>query len=171
MGAGGREHALAWSLSRSAQLSALYCAPGNAGTAALGTNLPLAATDIEGVLAAARQHRIDLVIVGPEDPLAAGMVDALAAAGIAAFGPTRAATEIEASKEFAKTLMQEAGVPTAQGRAFTDAADAHAYIDAALSEPPVIKANGLAAGQRRDRPGKHGGGPRRRGHVARRPVW
>ena len=147
VGGGGREHALAWSLSRSAQLSALYCAPGNAGTAALGTNLPLAATDIEGVLAAARQHRIDLVIVGPEDPLAAGMVDALAAAGIAAFGPTRAATEIEASKEFAKTLMQEAGVPTAQGRAFTDAADAHAYIDAALSEPPVIKANGLAAGK------------------------
>ena len=147
VGGGGREHALAWSLSRSAQLSALYCAPGNAGTAALGTNLPLAVTDITGVVAAATQHRIDLVVVGPEDPLAAGMVDALDAAGIAAFGPTRAAAEIEASKEFAKTVMQQAGVPCAQGRAFTDAAAAHTYIDTAFSDPPVVKADGLAAGK------------------------
>ncbi len=138
---------MAWALSRSPRVDAVFCAPGNAGTASLGTNLPVAADDIPGVLDTAREHKIDLVAVGPEDPLAAGMVDTLISAGFAAFGPTKAATRLEGSKWFAKEVMQRAGVTTADGRAFSDAAAAHTFIDETFLVPPVIKADGLAAGK------------------------
>ena len=147
VGSGGREHALAWALARSPRLTDLLCAPGNAGTAALGANLPIDAADIDALVHVAITHRVDLVVVGPEGPLAAGLVDALAARDIPAFGPTRAAAEIESSKQFAKQLMRQAGLPHAAGRAYRDAACAHAYIDHAFREPPVIKADGLAAGK------------------------
>ena len=157
VGGGGREHALAWGISQSPDCEALFCAPGNAGTAlllaasGLGENLALGAEDVSGVLEASRRQRIDFVIVGPEAPLAAGMVDALAAAGIRAFGPTRAAAELESSKRFGKEMMRQAGVRHAAGAAFQEPGPAHAYIDATFASdpggPPVIKADGLAAGK------------------------
>ena len=147
VGSGGREHALAWALARSPRITDLLCAPGNAGTAALGANLPIEAADLDALVHVAITHHVDLVVVGPEGPLAAGLVDALADRDIPAFGPTRAAAEIESSKQFAKQLMRQAGLPHAAGRAYRDAACAHAYIDHAFREPPVIKADGLAAGK------------------------
>ena len=146
VGNGGREHALLWKLVRSPAVGALYCAPGNAGTRALAESLPIRATDIPALVRAATDYRIDLVVVGPEDPLAAGLVDALAAAGIAAFGPTAAAARIESSKAFAKEVMAEAGVPT--GRAVV-ASDLPAALTAlsAFTLPVVLKADGLAAGK------------------------
>ena len=143
VGGGGREHALCWMLSRAA---AVFCAPGNPGTAEIATNLPLAPDHPEPLLDAVREHRIDLVVVGPEAPLAAGLVDRLAARRIPAFGPTAAAARIEASKAFAKGVMERARVPTAESRTFTDQAPALDYI-AGHPEPLVIKASGLAAGK------------------------
>ncbi|MXY80397.1 MAG: phosphoribosylamine--glycine ligase, partial [Chloroflexi bacterium] len=156
VGGGGREHALAWGVSRSPDCDALFCAPGNAGTAlllretGLGGNLPVDAEDVPGVVAAARAQAIDFVVVGPEAPLPAGMADALCAAGVLAFGPSRAAAEIESSKWFAKRTMREAGVPHAAGESFADPGAAHTFIDDTFppSGPvPVIKADGLAAGK------------------------
>jgi phosphoribosylamine---glycine ligase len=146
VGGGGREHALLWALRRDAPQATLFCLPGNAGTAALATNLPGQATDVALVVRAARAQRCDLVVVGPEAPLAAGLVDRLAAAGIPVFGPTAAAARIESSKAFAKDLMRRAGVPTAAARTFTDLEAALAYI-ARHEEPLVVKASGLAAGK------------------------
>lgn len=146
VGAGAREHALAWKLRQSPRLEALFVAPGNAGTATLATNLPIAATDIEGIVRAAREHRIDLVIVGPEDPLALGLVDRLAVEGIAAFGPSRRAAQIEASKAFAKEVMTAAGIPTAPYRVFDDPEAAEQHVRS-LSGPVVVKADGLAGGK------------------------
>ena len=146
IGNGGREHALAWKLSQSPRIGALFAAPGNAGTAELGTNLPIDAIDVPALVAAAKEHAIDLAVVGPEAPLAAGMVDALTAAGIQAFGPTRKAAEIESSKAFARSVMEAAGVRCAEGRAFDDRDEAAAYVRG-LNEPPVVKADGLAAGK------------------------
>lgn len=143
VGGGGREHALCWVLARSAQV---FCAPGNPGTAAVGTNLAISADDQPALLDAVRTHHIDLTVVGPEAPLAAGLADRLAAAGHPVFGPTAAAARIEASKAFAKALMQQAGIPTATAQSFTDPARALAYIDA-HAEPLVVKASGLAAGK------------------------
>lgn len=143
VGGGGREHALCWALSRAA---AVFCAPGNPGTATVGTNLPVGADDPSALIEACRANRIDLVVVGPEAPLAAGLVDRLTAQGIAAFGPTAAAARIEASKAFAKSLMAQAGVPTARTRTFTDAHEAQRYIRT-HAEPLVVKASGLAAGK------------------------
>lgn len=143
VGGGGREHALCWMLSRAA---AVHCAPGNPGTAEVATNLPIAADDEGPLIAAVREHRIDLVVVGPEAPLAAGLVDRLAAQRIPAFGPTAGAARIEASKAFAKDVLARAHVPTAESRSFTDQAAALAYI-AAHPEPLVVKASGLAAGK------------------------
>jgi phosphoribosylamine---glycine ligase len=145
-GGGGREHALCWAWHRDDPAAILFCAPGNAGTAPLTTNLPVAATDLDGLVAAVREHRIDLVVVGPEAPLAAGLVDRLLAAGRPVFGPTAAAARLEASKAFAKELMAAAGVPTAAGRTFTEDGAAQAYI-AGHAEPLVVKASGLAAGK------------------------
>ncbi len=143
VGSGGREHALCWALAPAARM---YCAPGNPGTATVGTNLPIAVTDHAGLLAAAREHDIDLTIIGPEGPLAAGLADAFRAAGRAVFGPSAAAARIEASKAYAKELMARAGVPTAASRTFTALAPALAYIDD-HPEPLVVKASGLAAGK------------------------
>ncbi len=146
VGSGAREHALAWKLRQSPKLTDLFVAPGNAGTAALGTNLPLKASDIEGLTGAAKEHRCELVVVGPEDPLARGLVDRLAVEGIAAFGPSQAAARIESSKAFAKELMQRHGIATARSAAFSNRTDARNHIET-LSDPPVVKADGLAAGK------------------------
>ncbi len=146
VGSGAREHALAWKLRRSSKLTDLFLAPGNAGTAALAQNLPLKAPDIEGLCRAAIDHHIDLVIVGPEDPLARGLVDRLSVQGIAAFGPSQAAARIESSKAFAKELMGRHGVPTGRAITFTSRIEACNYVES-LSVPIVVKADGLAAGK------------------------
>ena len=143
VGGGGREHALCWMLSRAA---AVFCAPGNAGTAEAATNLPIAPDQHDRLIDAVREHRIDLVVVGPEAPLASGLVDHLAARRIPAFGPAAAAARIEASKAFAKDVMARAGVATAESRTFTDQAAALTYI-AGHPEPLMVKASGLAAGK------------------------
>jgi len=145
LGSGGREHALAWKLSKSPALSALICAPGNPGTAALAENRPVAPDRPEAVAALAREARVDLVVVGPEAPLVAGVADAVRAAGIAVFGPDAAAARLEGSKAFAKEVMHAAGVRTAAGRAFTSVAEAEAWARARGSV--VVKADGLAAGK------------------------
>lgn len=146
VGSGGREHALAWKIRQSPRLDALYVSPGNAGTAAIADNLPVKANDIEGIVRVAREQRIDLVVVGPEEPLTLGLVDALTAADIAAFGPTKAAAELEASKVFAKELMVRHGIPTARHQSFDSMWEAGLYI-AEHKEPLVIKADGLTAGK------------------------
>ena len=146
VGGGGREHALLWALKRDAPQAKLFCLPGNAGTADLATNLPGKATDVEHVARAAREQRADLVVVGPEAPLEAGLADRLAKDGVPVFGPTAAAARIEASKAFAKELMTRQGVPTARFKTFTDFDAASRYI-AHHDEPLVVKASGLAAGK------------------------
>jgi phosphoribosylamine---glycine ligase len=146
VGGGGREHALLWALRRDAPQATLFCLPGNAGTATLATNLPGQATDVPHVVRTAYAQRCDLVVVGPEAPLAAGVVDRLAEANIPVFGPTAAAARIESSKAFAKELMRRHGVPTADARTFTDLESALAYIGH-HEEPLVVKASGLAAGK------------------------
>lgn len=148
IGNGGREHALAWSLLKSPRIQQLYCAPGNGGTAMLARcqNLAIAATDFPGLSAAVRQYAIDLVVVGPEVPLAQGITDVLQAQGVAVFGPTRAGAQLEASKSWAKALMLEAQVPTAQAVVFAQAEAAKAYVKT-QGAPIVIKADGLAAGK------------------------
>ena len=114
IGKGGREHAIAWKLSQSARISQLLCAPGNAGTSKIASNVPIPETDVDGLLSFATQHGIDFTVVGPEAPLAEGIVDRFQAAGLSIFGPSQAAARIESSKSFAKDLMARAGVPTAQ---------------------------------------------------------
>ena len=146
VGSGGREHAIAWRLAQDPEGHSLFCAPGNAGTAAVATNLPLKADDTAGIVAWAKAERPDLVVVGPEAPLVAGLVDALSAAGIAAFGPVAAGARIEGSKRFAKEVMDAAGVPTGKAETFTDAAKAKAALPS-FGLPVVIKADGLAAGK------------------------
>lgn len=146
VGSGGREHALVWKLAQSPLVSQLYCAPGNGGIAAQATCVPLADTDVAGLLAFARQEGIELTMVGGEDPLAAGVVDAFQAAGQRVFGPTAAAARIESDKIFAKRVMTAAGVPTAAYREFDDLAAALAYVDQ-CPIPTVVKAFGLAKGK------------------------
>ncbi|UCG31656.1 MAG: phosphoribosylamine--glycine ligase, partial [Phycisphaerales bacterium] len=146
VGGGGREHALAWKIAQSSRLSKLYCAPGNAGTAAVAENLPVYAEDLKALADAAEQHQIDLTIVGPEDPLAEGIADLFDRCSLPIIGPTRAAARIEADKAYAKTLMNRALVPTAEARIFDDYEHARAYVatrDSAL----VVKAAGLAKGK------------------------
>ena len=146
VGGGGREHALAWKLAQSPRLSQLFVAPGNAGTAGIAANVPIAASDIPALVEFARARRIDLTVVGPDDPLAAGIVDAFREAGLRVFGPTKAAAQIESSKALAKQLMQQSGVPTAQFATFDDYVQALAYIRR-QPHPLVIKASGLALGK------------------------
>lgn len=146
VGGGGREHAIVDALARSAKVEKIYCAPGNAGIAVQAECVPLKDTDVEGLLAFASAHSIDLTVVGPEAALAAGIVDRFRAAGLKIFGHTKAATAIESSKDFAKQLMVAAGVPTAAYRTFTDFEAALAYVKAG-SIPTVIKYDGLAAGK------------------------
>lgn len=148
VGGGGREHALTWMCARSGRADALFAAPGNAGMAEHATVLDIAATDAQALADAVRQYRIDLVIIGPDAALAAGVADACAAAGALAFGPTRAAARIESSKVFAKQLMDEAGIPTARWVAGTSA-DRQSLMDFARARQGkvAVKANGLALGK------------------------
>ena len=146
IGSGGREHALAWKLSASPLCDRLFTAPGNPGTAQCGTNAALDVADHAAVVAFCRAERIDFVVVGPEAPLVAGMVDDLAAAGIKAFGPRKAAARLEGSKAFTKDLCAEFGIPTAAYRRFTEAEPAKAYIRS-YGARVVVKADGLAAGK------------------------
>ena len=146
IGKGGREHAIAWKLSQSARISQLLCAPGNAGTAKIASNAPIPETDIDGLLTFVTQHGIDFTVVGPEVPLAEGIVNRFQQAGLSIFGPTKAAARIESSKSFAKDLMIRAGVPTARAEVFRDFDAAREYVKS-LSPPVVIKADGLAAGK------------------------
>ena len=146
VGGGGREHALVWKLSQSPLTTELFAAPGNAGTAALAINLPIAASDIDVLVAEAQSRDIDLVVVGPEVPLSLGLVDTLQAAGIRAFGPTKQAAQLEASKALAHEMMRECGIPAAASRAFSNLADAQEYVSS-LTPPIVVKADGLAAGK------------------------
>ncbi len=146
IGSGGREHALCHALARSPSLSKLFVLPGNAGTEKLGTNVPGSAEDIDLALTVARREAIDLTIVGPEDPLAAGIADAFHKAKLRVFGPTALATRLEADKTFAKQFMRQYAVPTADARTFTDFALARQYI-ATRDEPVVVKAAGLAKGK------------------------
>jgi len=146
VGGGGREHAIAWKLAQSKNLGKLYIAPGNAGTAQCGKNVPVGACEVDKLVDFARRHDVGLVIVGPEDPLAAGVVDACQAAHIKAFGPSAGAAKLEADKAFAKQLMRSCAISTAEGRVFERFGDAKAYI-ASRDEPVVIKAAGLAAGK------------------------
>ncbi len=146
IGSGGREHALAWALQRSPSCDKLLIAPGNPGTARCGTNVVLDVADHEAVIRFCRTLAVDFVVVGPEAPLVAGLVDDLEAAGIRAFGPTRASAQLEGSKAFTKDLCAEFGIPTAAYRRFTAAAPARAYLKE-HGAPVVVKADGLAAGK------------------------
>ena len=146
VGAGGREHALAWRLSSSPPVTEILTAPGNSGTAGLGENLPIADDDLDGILAAAESRAADLVVVGPEIPLAMGLADRLTAAGIPAFGPSQAAAQLEASKSFARDVMAAADVPGPGYRVFQSTSGALEYI-ATHDRPVVVKADGLAAGK------------------------
>jgi phosphoribosylamine--glycine ligase len=149
LGSGGREHAIAWRLSQSPLLGKLWVAPGNAGTGDLGENVEVRAAEPDAMLALAERVRADLVIVGPEDPLAAGVADRLTDAGIAVFGPSRAGAEIEWSKAYAKQLMASAGIATAGARGFEDAWEARDFARAIFAGglDCVVKADGLAAGK------------------------
>lgn len=146
VGSGGREHALAWKLAQDSAEPELYCAPGNAGTAELGWNVAIAATDVAGLRDWCVAERPDLVVIGPEAPLCDGLTDLLEAEGIRVFGPNRAAAELEGSKEFAKEVMAAAGVPTAAYASFTEVEAACAYVRK-RGAPIVVKADGLAAGK------------------------
>ena len=146
IGSGGREHALAWRLAQSPRVSRVYVAPGNAGTAQEEGLYNVALNSVDEWLRFAQQEPIDLTVVGPEAPLAAGVVDAFRAAGLKIFGPTRAAAELEGSKDFAKRFMERHHIPTAAFRTCDDAASAHETIDH-MGAPIVIKADGLAAGK------------------------
>ena len=146
VGSGGREHAITWRLSKDPVSHTLYCAPGNAGTATIATNLAISAEDIEGIVAWARENNPDLVVVGPEAPLVKGLVDALESVGIPAFGPVKDSARMEGSKKFAKEIMDAAHVPTGRAETFTDAEKAKAAL-AQYGLPVVIKADGLAAGK------------------------
>jgi phosphoribosylamine--glycine ligase len=146
LGSGGREHALAWKIASSPLLTRLWCAPGNAGIAREAACVALDVADHDAVIAFCKANAVDLVMVGPEAPLAAGIVDDLAAAGIRAFGPGRAAAQLESSKGFTKDLCRAHAIPTAAYERFSDAAGARAYV-AAKGAPIVVKADGLAAGK------------------------
>jgi phosphoribosylamine--glycine ligase len=146
VGKGGREHALCWRLHQSQTVWGLYCASGNPGINQLAEPVPISPMDFAGLVNFAREKKIDLVVVGPDDPLGAGIVDEFNAAGIRIFGPTRAAARIETSKSFAKSVMKAAGVPTAQYEVFDDPQAARRYVGS-LPAPIVVKADGLALGK------------------------
>lgn len=146
IGSGGREHALAWKLKQSPRLGKFYIAPGNGGTARLGENVPIGAMEFEKLAQFAMEKDIDLTVVGPDDPLAAGIVDYFTNSGLRIWGPSRAAAQLEASKAFSKTLMAEAGIPTAEFRIFTRYEEALAYVHE-KGAPIVVKASGLALGK------------------------
>jgi len=146
IGSGGREHALAWKLAQSELVTELVCAPGNAGIAEVADIVPVAADDIIGLLALVQRDEYDFVIVGPEQPLALGLVDALQDLGVKVFGPTEAAAQLEASKAFTKELCKRYNIPTAGYGVFKDLKEAKAYLKT-MKPPYVLKADGLAAGK------------------------
>ncbi len=146
VGGGGREHAIIWKLKQNPEIDELFCAPGNGGISKLATCVPIKATDIEGVVNFSKEHKIDFVMVAPDDPLVAGMVDALETAGIRAFGPAKAAAIIEGSKAFSKDLMKKYNIPTAGYAVFEASDEALRYLDT-CSAPIVVKADGLALGK------------------------
>ena len=146
VGGGGREHALAWKLHQSPRVEQIFCAPGNAGTVELGENVPIQPNDIRGLLHFAKEKQIGLTVVGPDDPLAAGVVDEFTKEGLRIFGPCKSAARLEASKIFAKRLMRCAGIPTAMAGVFDDSRRACRFVEQ-LHYPVVIKADGLAAGK------------------------
>ena len=146
VGGGGREHALAWRLKQSPRVTSIVCAPGNPGMKTLARCIPIKAEDIEGQVRLAKDERPNLVIIGPEAPLAMGLADKLREADIPVFGPSAKAAQLESSKGFSKDLMKECGVPTADYGRFTDASAAKAFLDK-FDAPFVLKADGLAAGK------------------------
>jgi phosphoribosylamine--glycine ligase len=146
IGGGGREHALVWKIAQSPLVERVFCAPGNAGTAAEATNVDIAADDIAALLAFAQRERIGLTVVGPEAPLVEGIVDRFAAAGLKAFGPSAAAARLEGSKSFCKEILDAARVPTAAYRTYAESAGAKEFARH-LGAPVVVKADGLAAGK------------------------
>ena len=146
IGSGGREHAIAWKVAQSPRLTKLYIAPGNAGTAACGENVLLDVNDHTMIVKSCKEKQIDLVIVGPEIPLAAGLADSLSIDGIRCFGPKQAAAQIETSKVFSKNFMARHHIPTARFATFDKITDAIKYLER-VNYPIVIKASGLAAGK------------------------
>lgn len=146
VGGGGREHALVWKLAQSPSADRIFCAPGNAGSETVAENIPLAPADVDGLVRFARENRIDLTVIGPDDALAEGIVDRFKAEELRVFGPRRTAAQLEASKIFAKELMMEAAIPTASARAFFSSNEALRFCDT-LTFPVVIKADGLALGK------------------------
>src|SRR5690606_3723359 len=148
VGAGGREHAIVWKLSRSERVDSIICAPGNPGIATLAECAPVQPLDIEALVELAQRERVGLVVVGPEDPLASGLADALIEAGVPVAGPRAAAARLEASKSFAKEIMAAAGVPTARAITVTNREDGITAIrEIGGDGPVVVKADGLAAGK------------------------
>ncbi|MCA9931146.1 MAG: phosphoribosylamine--glycine ligase, partial [Anaerolineales bacterium] len=148
VGSGGREHALVWKLAQSERVEQIFVAPGNAGTAVSATNIPIQANDVPKLVQFAQENNIGLTVIGPEVPLAAGVVDTFWAAGLTIFGPTQAAARLESSKAFAKAFMVKHGIPTAAAGTFTNYDDALTYVEAQHTAPGlVIKAGGLAAGK------------------------
>ncbi len=147
VGGGGREHALAWKIARSPLVETLFCAPGNAGTGLVAANVAVAADDAEGLAKLVKKEGVDLVVVGPEAPLVAGLADRLRKDGVAVFGPGRTGAQLEGSKIFAKNLMRKHGVPTAAARSFESMDMAREYLRSVQSFPIVVKADGLAAGK------------------------
>ena len=146
LGSGGREHALVWKLRQSPRVSAVFCAPGNAGIAQLATCVPLKITDHAALVQFAKDERIDLTVVGPDDALAAGIVDFFSAHGLRIFGPTQRAAQLDSSKVFAKDFMQRHGLPTARSGSFSDSIEAQKFCRT-MSYPLVVKADGLALGK------------------------
>src|SRR5881409_2735373 len=146
IGSGGREHALAWKLRQSPHAERIFCAPGNAGTVEIGENVAIPTSDLQALVRFAKENHVDLTAVGPDDPLAAGIVDLFAAEKLHAFGPTKLAARIEASKVFAKELMRAQKIPTAEAKIFSESSEALRYCERAKF-PVVIKADGLALGK------------------------
>ena len=146
IGSGGREHALTWKLQQSPSVERILCAPGNAGTAEIAENVPIGASDLAALARFAKDNRIDLTVVGPDDLLAAGIVDLFAAEKLRAFGPTKSAARVEASKVFAKELMRAQKIPTAEASVFSESSEAIRYCEG-RNCPVVIKADGLALGK------------------------
>lgn len=147
IGSGGREHAIIWKLSQSKKVTKLYCAPGNGGISSLAECVPIKAMEFDKLIEFAKENSIDMTVVAPDDPLAAGAVDAFEAAGLRAFGPNKAAAVIEGSKAFSKNLMKKYGIPTAAYEVFEDSKSAIEYIKSQDKFPIVIKADGLALGK------------------------
>ena len=147
VGGGGREHALAWKIAQSPLVDEVLSAPGNAGTASLGRNADVAATDVEGLVTLAERERVDLVVIGPEDPLCAGLADRLGERGILAYGPSAEACRLEGSKVFAKEFLERHRIPTGEWRRFDRAGAAKSYLETLKEWPQVVKADGLAAGK------------------------